>query len=527
MMSVEDAVVGARFLWRLPSFLRHPISLQEARASLRRRLERREANFLAIARQAIYSQADSPYRQLLGLAGCEYGDLERSVVKDGLEGALRALYRSGVYLTVDEFKGRRPAVRGGAAIWAGPRRLRNPGSAFHVPARSGGSRGAGTPVPIDIGFVRDRAVNTCLTCHARGGIGWLKAVWGVPGTGSMVRLLELCTFGPPPGRWFSQIDPAAPGLHPRYRWSARALCWGSRLAGVPLPRPQYVPLDDPLPIASWMAEVLRGGGTPFLIAFASSAVNLCEAALQAGIDLRGTQLTIIGEPATAARLAVFRRAGADAQPDYSITECGYIGSGCLAPAAPDDIHLFHDRHGLIQAGREGKALGLPPSALLLTSLRPTAPFILLNVSMGDQAVVGARACGCPLEGLGWVTHLHTVRSYEKLTAGGMTFLDTDVIRVLVEVLPARFGGGPTDYQLLEDEAADGRPRLRLLVHPAVGPRDPAALVEAFLAAISGGEWAARVMGLLWREAGFLQVERRAPLSTGAGKVLHLHLGRRP
>jgi hypothetical protein len=147
--------------------------------------------------------------------------------------------------------------------------------------------------------------------------------------------------------------------------------------------------------------------------------------------------------------------------------------------------------------------------------------------MGDQAVVGARACGCPLEGLGWVTHLHTVRSYEKLTAGGMTFLDTDVIRVLEEVLPARFGGGPTDYQLLEDEAADGRPRLRLLVHPAVGPRDPAALVEAFLAAISGGEGAARVMGLLWREAGFLQVERRAPLSTGAGKVLHLHLGRRP
>jgi hypothetical protein len=31
------------------------------------------------------------------------------------------------------------------------------------------------------------------------------------------------------------------------------------------------------------------------------------------------------------------------------------------------------------------------------------------------------------------------------------------------------------------------------------------------------------MSLVWRDAGLLQVERRAPLSTGAGKILHLHL----
>ena len=37
----------------------------------------------------------------------------------------------------------------------------------------------------------------------------------------------------------------------------------------------------------------------------------------------------------------------------------------------------------------------------------------------------------------------------------MTFLDSDVIRVLEEVLPARFGGGPTDFQLVEQEDDDG------------------------------------------------------------------------
>lgn len=61
------------------------------------------------------------------------------------------------------------------------------------------------------------------------------------------------------------------------------------------------------------------------------------------------------------------------------------------------------------------------------------------------------------ERLGWTLHLHGIRSVEKLTAAGMTFLDSDVIRVLEEVLPGRFGGGPTHYQLVEEEdAEDGR-----------------------------------------------------------------------
>ena len=34
---------------------------------------------------------------------------------------------------------------------------------------------------------------------------------------------------------------------------------------------------------------------------------------------------------------------------------------------------------------------------------------------------------------------------EKLNAGGMTFLDTDIVRLLERDLPARFGGGPTDF----------------------------------------------------------------------------------
>jgi hypothetical protein len=520
--ALEDFTLGARFLWRLPPFLRHPVSPEQALAILRRRLAQREADFLALMRQAVYGRTgqSSPYRELLGLAGCEYGDLERLVGQEGLEHALHGLYRQGVYLSVDEYKGRRPAVRGSATIPVGPARLRNPCSGFHLTAQTGGSRGAGTLVSIDLAFIRDHAVDESLNLEARGGLGWRHAFWGPAGGVAMYHMLYISAFGRP-DRLFSRSDPPT-GDQPRYRWSARMLNWGSRLAGVPLPTPEYAPLDEPRPIVDWMTRALRAGGTPHLYTYASAAGRLCEAAVAAGADLRGARLTVGGEPVTASRLDAIRQTGARPEPRYGSVDSGAVGRGCLAPHQPDDLHLLHDLHALIQPGRGGERDGLPADAVLLSSLRRTDPLVLLNVSLGDQAEVVQRSCGCPLERLGWTTHLHTVRSFEKLTAGGMTFLDTDVIRVLEEVLPARFGGSPTDYQLVEEEADDGQPRLRLLVHPALGRLDAGAVSDVFLSAIGRGSGAERIMGLLWRDAGFLRVERQAPLTTSAGKILHLH-----
>jgi hypothetical protein len=145
--------------------------------------------------------------------------------------------------------------------------------------------------------------------------------------------------------------------------------------------------------------------------------------------------------------------------------------------------------------------------------------------MGDQAIAPTESCGCPVERVGWARRLHTIRSHEKLTAGGMTFLDSDVIRLLEEVLPERFGGAPTHYQLVEEPAPDGALRLRLLVAPAVGPVDETAVVETFLAAAGAGSDAAAVMAGAWREARLVTVERRPPFVTGAGKILHLHAPR--
>jgi hypothetical protein len=69
-------------------------------------------------------------------------------------------------------------------------------------------------------------------------------------------------------------------------------------------------------------------------------------------------------------------------------ECGPIGYGCLAPEAPDDVHLLQDLHALIQPSKtDGEFDGLPANALFISSLHPASPFILLNVSMGDQALL--------------------------------------------------------------------------------------------------------------------------------------------
>ena len=521
---IDDVASGARLLGGLPRFLRSPVSLAEARDELDRRLARREADFLALL-GPVYAQPDHPYHRLLREAGCQLGDVEALVARAGLEGALHTLYRQGVYLTSDELKGRRPVVRGTTTFEVDPGRLRRAARGGQFRIQSSGSRGVPTTVLTDLASVRDHAVDMLLCLDASGQRESVHAVWGVPGSAAMSQVLRLASCGSPPARWFSQVDPSAPGLHPRYRWGARIMRWGSRLAGIPLPKPEYAPVENCLVIARWIADVARAGRKVQIWTFASSAVLLCQAARRAGIDLAGAQLTTGGEPTTEARRATVREAGAVLLPRYGANEAGPIAFGCLAPVAADEVHVLGDLHGVIQPGEGHARPDLPPQALLLSSLRSTARLMLLNVSSGDQGILAERPCGCLLERLGWTTHLHAVRSFEKLTAAGMSFADAYLVRVLEEVLPARFGGGPADYQLIEEEAADGRPRLRLLVHPDIGPVDLDAVREVFLAAASRGSGVERVMGLAWREAALVRVERCPPERTPVGKILHLRTPR--
>jgi hypothetical protein len=510
-----DVAMGVRLVRDLPGYLRRPLSVAESRSILRGRLERREADFLDLTRRAIFGNPASTYHGLLVHAGCELGDVERLVEREGLAGTLDVLYRAGVYLSGDELKGRRPIVRGATTIPHGARHVENPLSRSHVWGATSGSSGVRTPVGMALPSLRDRAVNMYLALDARGGAGWRTAVWGTPGIGP---LLWYSICGGPAARWFSPVDPSLRRLHPRYRWSVRAMTWTSRLAGVPLPRMEHVPLTAPAAVARWMAEELRERSVPHLWTFPSSAVRVCRIAADTGLDLAGARFTVTGEPVTAAALEVVRGVGAEAVPDYGSADSGgSLSYGCLAPDAPDDVHVFSDLNVVIRAAQAP----LPEGTLLVSSLRTTARRVLLNASMGDTALLSERRCGCPLEALGWRTHLRDIRSFEKLTAGGMTFLDVDVARILEEVLPRRFGGAPADYQLIEDDPVDGQPRVRLRVAPSVGPVDPAAIVAGFLDALGAGSATERLMAVQWRQGDVLRVERADPEPTPSGKILHV------
>lgn len=518
----RDIVIGSRFLRDLPSHLsERPLSHADREREIHGRMKRRADDLMSLVTSSAFSRPESLYARLLKLAGCEAADLSSLLGRLGVEGALDALCRAGVYLTLDEFKGRCPVIRGSTVLEGGPDAVRNPLARFHVPLRTSGSRGAGTPVLIDLAYIRDAAVDTEAMLGVLGAARTLRATWEVPGGGALVRHLELGSCGRPLARWFSQLPPDLPGLHPRYRWSVKTLRLGGRLAGVDVPRPQYAPLEDPLPIVLWMEDVLRSGREPLLFSFPSAALRLAERAASRGTSLAGAHVITTGEPMTAVRLSAIRRQGLHVIVRYGTIEVGAIAWGCLTAKEPDDLHVIDDMHGLIRVA-EGQAAGLPGGALLVTTLRSSAPFVFLNVSMGDAGVLSDRRCGCGLERLGWTRHLHTVRSFEKLSGAGMTFHDADVIRILEEVLPGRFGGSPTDYQLVEGETSEGHPLVRLRVHPRVGAVDVTAVRETFLSGLGAGSGADQVMAAVWRGAGLPEVERVAPHATFTGKVLHLH-----
>ena len=111
--------------------------------------------------------------------------------------------------------------------------------------------------------------------------------------------------------------------------------------------------------------------------------------------------------------------------------------------------------------------GVSVGALSYTSLLPSSSKLMINVESDDYAVLEERECGCPFGELGMSLHMRDIRSYEKLTSEGNHFLGADLFSLVDEVLPARFGGRPGDYQLAEEERG-GLTAVSIVVRPPWG-----------------------------------------------------------
>jgi hypothetical protein len=117
--------------------------------------------------------------------------------------------------------------------------------------------------------------------------------------------------------------------------------------------------------------------------------------------------------------------------------------------------------------------------------------------------------------MGLSLHVRDIFSFAKLTGEGVTLVGSDMVRILEEVLPARFGGTALDYQLVESEER-GLTRLTLVVDPAVQLRDSDEIVSVVLDAL-GPSGLATDIRQLWTQAGTLRVKRSKPVITSRGK----------
>lgn len=505
---------AARFAASLPRFASTPVDPVRAAGAIPRRLERRQRSFLDLVRRAVYAgPADSPYRRLLEHAGVEPGDLERLVAADGLEGALARLRAEGVRLSLDEFRGLEPIRRGSLELHPRARDFDNPLLRSGYASRTGGTRSSGIRLTVDLALLEFDAPYDAAFLLGFGLLERPYALWrpAPPGRAGLNNALRRVKLGLRAERWFSQYRPTwrSDGLA-ALGWHARPL---GRLVRVPLPAPEHVPPERAEVVGCWLASS-RG----ILDAPASSGVRACRAAAEAGLDLDGAFVRVGGEPFTRAKAAAIAASGARAAAHYAMAEVGRAGIACVDPSGPDDVHLLSDKLCLLRPAAGHSA----PISLELTTLAPVCPKLMLNVEVGDEALVDDEPCGCSIARLGLGTRLRGVRSREKLTSEGMNFYDADLLALVEEVLPGRFGGAPGDYQLLEHER-DGVTRIEIAVAPGARVASDEALVEAVLGYLAGRGQAGRMMAEGWRRAGTLSVTRTPPRATATGKMLPLHL----
>jgi hypothetical protein len=308
---------------------------------------------------------------------------------------------------------------------------------------------------------------------------------------------------------------------PHYRLLTTLLVLEAKLLGARVPFPTYLPPNDFSPVAEWIAR-RRGEGVACVVSCAvSPAVRVAAAAADKRLDIRGTLFQVGGEALTPAKRAVIEAAGAEVAPFYFINELGPIGHACRRMKTGNCVHLYRDSVALINHRRLAPLSDTEVDSLLFTTLLPFAPRVLINVEMDDSGVVEPARCDCVFTAAGFREQIRDISSFGKLTGMGITLVGTDIVRALEAALPARFGGRPGDYQLLECEGTS-QTQLVLRVSPRVGFTDATAIKDYFLKEIGRFQGGAPA-SLVLRHVEALEVIFAEPLATQTGKVLSLHL----
>jgi hypothetical protein len=525
-----------RFVSGLPKFFKNRISpeeaLEQARKVLKERVSRRQDNFLRLTERGIFDYPSSPYLPLLRNRKIGLEDIKKWVGSDGIEQTLLKLQSEGICFTVDEFKGKTKVEREGLKFEVNEKAFDNPFVSEAYEVRSGATRSAGTRIRIDFDYLIQRSLYDAFILNLHDSLtspiaNWFPVFPGAPGINSSLRFARI---GNPPEKWFSQVKKSNLKVNWEKRWGVRYIFFMSHLMGVPLAKPEFINLNKAYDVARWAASMLNEHPNCVIYTFASSAVRVCMAAQEAGLNIRGTRFLVTGEPLTPQKKKEIMDTGGRAVPIYGISEAGVIAAGCPQPYPDSDsCHFLKDTNAVITHRLLPAHSDAEVDSFLFTSLLYESPKILLNVGMGDYGKVWNEPCSCEFGRLGFDVHVSRIRSYEKLTGEGVTFVDTDFINIIEKELPRRYGGQSTDYQLVEEEDVRGLTRLKLLISPRVGNVDEQEVVETFIQLLKMSEcspesWTQSGSDI-WAQARTLRVKRGYPIPTRSGKILPFHIVR--
>ena len=292
----------------------------------------------------------------------------------------------------------------------------------------------------------------------------------------------------------------------------------ARSTGVRLPRPEPLAYDDARIVALWAGQQLGAAARRCVIRTGlSNAVRVALAAVEKEIDLTGAAFVGAGEPVTPAKIESISRSGASWISNYTISEIGRLGVACASAADATDVHFAGHVAALITHPRSVPGTDLSVETFHFSSLLAGTPKILLNTETDDYGVIETRSCGCALEATGMTRHVREIFSFQKLTGEGVSLVGSDMVRILETVLPQRFGGAPVDYQLVEEEDADGFTRLTLVVSPRVQISNEGELIETVLRELGDTSFGRDVRSI-WSRSGAFRVRRAEPSVTQGGKV---------
>jgi hypothetical protein len=511
---IKEAIYYSRMAWHYGRFAlsKPPV---DYRRTLLDNTRRRDERFLALVKPAIFDNPRTPFHHLLRWAGCEFEDLRAMVQADGLESALKKLHDSGVYMSNAENKGA-PITRGSQTFAYDSSATRNPASPNGMETTSSGSRshGLATNASNEYRLYRSQYEKLFIDENVPAGSAVVTMQFTLPAPGGLLFSTILAMYGMRAEKWFATRGPFY------YRAATAALVWEGRMLGRAIPMPEYLPQNDYGPVARWIAAAKRSGRPTFLRGNASACTRVAAAALQAGLDIAGTVCEISGEAITDAKREIYGAAGMRAYPRYVVSEVGTLGAGC-PHLSGNSVHVYGDSVAIISYRRPAPLLDTEVDSLLLTSTNPIASRVYINLEVDDGGDIGAANCGCLHSQLGYTRVIRNVHSFGKLTGHSTTLVGTDIVRLLEAKLPARFGGAPGDYQLVERQGA-AQVEMKLRVSPRAGVSDTAAVRTFFLdevRTVFGGAVSLRE----WEHSGNFEVIVAEPLRTRTGKVLSLDL----